>query len=389
MSEVAGLDFTVNRSAWNETHWVESGISTDLAPGQVLFRVDRFALTANNITYAAAGDALGYWRFFPADAGWGRIPAMGFGDVIASTHGDIPVGTRCFGFFPMSRHLRIEPSTATATSIVDAAAHRAGLAPVYNQYQPIGGDPLYSADHEDELMLLRGLFMTSFLAEDFLGEADLHGARSVVISSASSKTSIALAFVVSQRARAKAVGLTSARNADFVKGLGFYDEVVTYDQIGSLPAEIPSVFVDMAGNEKVSRTIHEHFRGHLTYSQRIGATHWDAGGDAGELPGPKREFFFAPAQIKKRLAEWGPQGFQERLGASWTAFRDASRHWLTVQRSYGPAALEQVYAETLAGSASPQLGHVISVWEEEDSAAAWRSTGTPRSSSTPGAGSGC
>ena len=93
------------------------------------------------------------------------------------------------------------------------------------------------------------------------------------------------------------------------------------------------------------------------------------GGDAGELPGPKRVFFFAPAQIKKRLAEWGPQVFQDRLGTSWLAFRDASNRWLQVQRSYGPKALERIYAETLAGSASPQAGNVVSVWEEADATA--------------------
>ena len=32
-----------------------------LAAGQVRVRIDHFALTANNITYAAFGDAMGYW----------------------------------------------------------------------------------------------------------------------------------------------------------------------------------------------------------------------------------------------------------------------------------------------------------------------------------------
>lgn len=37
-----------------------------LAEGQVRVRVDRFALTANNITYAAMGGMLNYWKFYPA-----------------------------------------------------------------------------------------------------------------------------------------------------------------------------------------------------------------------------------------------------------------------------------------------------------------------------------
>ncbi len=369
MSRYDGLDFILNKSAWHETRFVDAGVDGELAPGQVLFRVDRFAFTANNITYAVAGDLLRYWSFFPAERGWGRLPTMGFGDVIASTHEGVPLGTRCYGFYPMSKHLLIEPSSAGPGSIVDGIAHRTGLAAAYNQYIPVQEDALYSAEHEDELILMRGLFMTSFLAEDFLSESDLYGARSVVISSASSKTSIALGFLIARKGQARAIGLTSARNVDFVKGLGFYDEVLTYDQIGSLPDDAPTVFVDMAGNTKVSRSVHEHFGANLKYSQRIGGTHWDAGGDDGELPGPRREFFFAPAQIQKRIGEWGRQDFQERVGTAWADFRDSSGRWLRVERGYGREAVRRVYQATLEGSASPDQGNVLSLWENADAAA--------------------
>ena len=53
-----------------------------LADGQVRVRVDQFALTANNITYAAFGEAMNYWNFYPAAGGWGRIPVWGFGTVL-------------------------------------------------------------------------------------------------------------------------------------------------------------------------------------------------------------------------------------------------------------------------------------------------------------------
>ncbi len=210
--------------------------------------------------------------------------------------------------------------------------------------------------------------MTSFLAEDLLADSDLYGAKSVVISSASSKTSIALAFVVARRAQAKAVGLTSAANLAFVKGLGFYDQVLSYDEIGAL-ADDPAVFVDMAGDTKVTRGVHEHLGANLKFSQRIGATHWDAGGEDGDLPGPAREFFFAPAQSSKRIADWGAQGFEERIGASLRAFIEASEKWLQVERSYGREAVERVYRAILTGSARPESGHVLSLWESEDAAA--------------------
>ena len=42
---------------------------TDCDAGQVLLRIDRFALTANNVTYGVAGDQIGYWQFFPPSGG--------------------------------------------------------------------------------------------------------------------------------------------------------------------------------------------------------------------------------------------------------------------------------------------------------------------------------
>ena len=364
MARATGLDFIVNRQDWHEHRFVDAGVPADPGPGEVLFRVDRFAFTANNVSYALSGDMLGYWRFFPTREGWGRIPTMGFGDVIASAHPEVAVGTRCFGFFPMSRYLVIQPSAATASRIVDGAAHREGLAPVYNEYSPVLHDPLYSAEHEDPHILLRGLFMTSFLVEDFLVDNDLFGAGAVLISSASSKTSIALAFSVRQRGRAKAIGLTSARNLDFVKGLGCYDQVLLYDELSSLPAEAPAVVVDMAGNIEVLRSLHRHFGSNLKHSCRVGATHWTAGGELGDLPGAKPEFFFAPAQIQKRAQDWGAAGLQQRIGEAWSEFRDSSSAWLEVRRGYGRDAVERVYLDTLDAKTQPSDGHVISLWDD-------------------------
>jgi hypothetical protein len=366
---LSNVDFLVDKSAWHRTRFVENPTSADLAAGQVLFRIDRFAFTANNISYAGAGDLLKYWNFFPTEQGWGRLPTMGFADVIASTYEGVAVGSRCFGFYPMSKYLLIEPSSASPTSIVDGVPHRADLAAVYNQYQPIETDPTYSAQYEDELMLTRGLFLTAFLADDFLADSNHCGATSVLISSASSKTAIALASRVSERGRAKAIGLTSAKNLAFVESTEFYDRVLTYDALGSLPTDEPSVFVDMAGNTEVSREIHESLGSSLKYSMRIGATHWDAGGEDGNLPGPNRKFFFAPSQIQKRVTEWGPGEFQDRLGTSLRSFVESTRKWLRVERAYGRDAVERVYQATLQGSARPDRGNVLSLWDDERAAA--------------------
>ena len=359
-------DFTIRRDDWGTCKFVPSTIPSELEQGTVEFRVDRFAMTANNITYAQVGDIIGYWKFFPAqEEGWGRIPVMGFADVVRSSHPDVPVGDRVFGFFPMSNHLVIEADRVTPEQYVDAAPHRADSAPVYRTYTRTSGNPLYAADREDQHMLLWGLFMTSFMVDDFMADNDLFGAKTFVISSASSKTAIALAYMLAQRESGEVIGLTSPRNAAFVKDLGYYNRTLTYDDVQSLSADVPTAFIDHSGNGELISALHHHLGDNLKYSGIVGATHWGSSRPSGPLPGAAPALFFAPTQIQKRSQEWGPVGLQERIGEAWVKFRDSSDAWLTVSRSCGPEAVERVYKETLEGRAKPSEGHILSLWRAQ------------------------
>jgi len=359
------IDFQVNRDDFRETRFVPGAPIDDLGDGQVLFRIDRFALTSNNISYAAAGDMLDYWGFFPGEDRWGRIPAMGFGIVAASRNPDIPEGGQCFGFFPMSRHLVID-AKKNSSGMVDTVAHRAEHAPVYRSYSWTDGDPLYKDTRADELILLRGLFMTSFLCEDLIADEDFFGGQASIVTSASSKTSIALGHLLSKRGRGPVIGLTSPRNRAFVEKLGCYDEVVLYEELDRIPGIVAgkgAVMVDMAGNGEVVAGVHDRLADELKYSCTVGATHWEAGDRPKTMKGPQPEFFFAPARIVKRTQDWGPGGLQERLGDAWHAFADWSETWMDIKRQFGEEALRRVYLEVLNGDLDPSDGHVLTLWE--------------------------
>ena len=99
----------VNRSAIEETRLHEEP-AAELADGEVRLRIDRFAVTSNNVTYAVFGDVLGYWDFFPAADGWGRVPAMGWAEVAESANPDIAVGGRYYGWYPMAQSITIAAS---------------------------------------------------------------------------------------------------------------------------------------------------------------------------------------------------------------------------------------------------------------------------------------
>jgi hypothetical protein len=115
---------------------IAPGLDVDapLAPGQVRVRVDRFALTANNVTYGAVGEQIGYWRFFPAPEGWGRIPAWGFGEVVASAHPEVQAGERLYGYWPMSTHVDLTVGRLSPAALTEGSDHRSHLPAAYNQY---------------------------------------------------------------------------------------------------------------------------------------------------------------------------------------------------------------------------------------------------------------
>ncbi len=327
-------------------------------------RVSRF--TANNITYAVLGDQLKYWQLFPAPKDFGNIPVWGFGEVIASKHPGIAAGETLFGYFPMATHLVIEAADVSKRGLRDGAAHRQGVAPVYNAYARVSGDPAFAGRQGDYQALLRPLFMLSFLVDDFLAENEDYGAKRVMLSSASSKTAFGLAHLLHARG-VKVIGLTSAGKRAFVKSLGCYDEVVTYDQVTSMPADSPVAYVDMAGNSALREKLHRHFGEQMKYSGHVGLTHRSISPDEPQLPGAKPTWFFAPDQIRKRAKEWGPGGVDTRFGAAWSGFAPKLDQWLNVTEGRGPAAVQAAYLDTLNGRVPPNLGHILSLyWSPND-----------------------
>ena len=96
----------------------------------MLAKIDRFAFTANNVTYGVVGERIGYWKFFPvADEGWGIIPVWGFADIVESKSQDVrSVGERLYGYWPMATHLVMAPDRVKETRLTDGAAHPARTA---------------------------------------------------------------------------------------------------------------------------------------------------------------------------------------------------------------------------------------------------------------------
>lgn len=338
-----------------------------LQPGEALLRIDRLAVTSNNITYAAFGEVphLRYWDFYPTQAdGWGHMPAWGFAEVVATTVEGLAVGERFYGFWPVASHVVMQPVRVSERGFYDGTPHRLALTSAYNQYQRTSTDAAYRADDENYQMLLRPLYITSYMLADFLEDNAFFGARQLVFSSASSKTAYGTAFALGHLAHPHRVGLTSGSNIGFVESLGCYQQSLSYGALETLDPTVPTVYVDFAGDNTLRRRVHEHFRGTLMHSCYAGSaqSHDHLEPSTGSLPGPAPQPYFAPYQIKKRNADWGAAEVTRRFNASQRAFiqrvSDPDRPWMTVREHAGFPATQDLIEALVHGRIDPREGHV-------------------------------
>ncbi len=354
-------DLLVARDDLARTELVEGSLP-DAGPGDVVLRVDRVGMTANNVTYALTGDALGYWQFFPTSDGWGRVPLWGYADVAHSNVSGIEVGQRFYGYYPTSSHLVVQPDRVSAKGFRDASEHRASLPRAYNSYVATDADATYEVAHEDLHILFRPLFITSLMLDDFLADNDFFGAATILMSSSSSKTAYATAFCLQRRDhKPRVVGLTSAGNVEFTSGLGCYDDVVSYDDLASISVDDPALYADFAGSQQLRLELHDHLGDQLVYDAMIGAAH---GGELNAGPavaGPEPTLFFAPTQMVKRREDWGPGGIEKLYRAVWSDFVPQVQEWVDVTHDDGSKGLESAWLEVLSGKTDPKRGHVINL----------------------------
>jgi hypothetical protein len=317
----------------------------DLDEGEAQLRVERFALSANNVTYAALGERLGYWRLFPAPEGWGRIPAWGYARVVGSRSPALAEGERMFGVVPMGSYLTARPAPHPV-GFMDAAPHRAELSAVYNQYLSL------EDEGDDAALVMRPLFGTSVLLDLVLSERD---ARTVVLTSASSKTGYGLAHLLRRR-QLETIGLTSGARRAWVEGLGLYSEVLAYDEVSDLSVPGSAVLVDFAGDRALLRRLHEQLGDSLERSILVGFTHRQLGADEAPPPGPVPEFFFAPDEMVRRGRE-----LARRYAVAWQEFAPVVERTMRIERVTDGDELVRVYRELLDGRTDPAVGYVVTL----------------------------
>lgn len=335
-----------------------------IVDGEVRVKVDRFAFTANNITYAVMGDYLRYWQFFPpnGDAAeqWGIIPVWGFADVVESKSDNLAIGERLFGYFPPANQLIMFPSKVTPESFLEASTHRADLPVGYNMYRRVNNEPGYNKANDNERMLLFVLHLTSFCLHDLLVGNKWFGAEQVVIISASSKTSTGLAYGLADDDNAPhVIGLTSERNIEFVHSTRAYDSVLSYDNLDEIDSSKPTVIIDMSANANVLSRLHTNLGDNMRYTSNVGLTHWDESARVDGIIKERSHQFFAPSHIQQRIKDWGAEEFGKRSIDYVMNSTAKSRAWLKVKELDGVNALAEVYQDVCDGKIAADEGLVV------------------------------
>ncbi len=345
----------ISKEKLRETKWQQS--DTPLAEGQIRLSLDAFALTANNVTYAAFGDApLFYWNFFPTNEGaWGRVPVWGFATVARSNIDEVAVGRRVYGYFPISETLDVFPVKLSDYGFMDGTEHRQPMSPIYNSYSFTDKDPSYLSEYEPEQMLFRPLYMTGWMICDSLCERTPK-TDVAILSSASSKTALATAHALQARGR-EVIGLTSSGNRAYVEESGLYTKTHTYDELEELSGLQEAAYVDFNGNLKLRSGIHTAVGDGLKRSLIIGVTDWEADKTpVQDMPGPEPEFFFAPGYIQER-AKTLPKGeLQQMMLKDLISFYPISRKFVTPETISGQDGIDQAWYDTVEGSIAPDRG---------------------------------
>ncbi len=366
--------FQVIKTKIEESRIVNQTSSRSLEENEIRLKIEKFAVTSNNITYAVAGDKLGYWQFFPPledidskdndNSVWGVIPVWGFAQVVESNNDEVSLGERFFGYFPPASNLILKPSNVNKLSFIESSAHRVHLPVAYNIYRKVEHPATLTKQEvmlkENERMLLYPLHVTSFALYDFFDEHDWFGAEQVILLSASSKTSTGLAYGIKhKRPDLRQIGVTSARNLPAVEGLEVYDIVLDYKNLQHIDSNKPTVIIDMSGNSEVISSLHKQLKDNMKYCSKVGITHKDAFSNEPFYIKERTHMFFAPSQIQQKIKVQGMQAFNSECTHYLEHSYKQSRNWLEIEELAGLEGLQQVFLDICGGKIDPTKGLIV------------------------------
>ena len=395
MSKTSRIMVATKRKRKKETVVLRDELPA-LQKGEVRIAVDKFGLSTNNVFYAQMGEAplLKFFHVYPLEKHKDlvNVPAWGLGTIIESENPEFNVGERYRGFFHMTNVVQMK-AKRSSDGLVAIGGSRDKLNKAYNRFVRVSDGPTSpftgGGSKPDLAMIAAPGALSGFVIYELLRMKNYYGGNSVVLTSASSKLSLATAVCL-QEARAngtikKVIGYTSAANAEFVQSTGLFDGVLTYDQSLSSNKELQFVMIDVAGDA----AIFQRNKKHLKKALAVGGTHSNAkastfaafgpSGLAKMVSGmmapksiacwvdsklnPKLEMFFAPSVMAVLMDKFGKEEFEKMGDAALNKFVIAAidNGWISVVRGDEPEAIQASYDRVFRGKLPPSEAVILSL----------------------------
>ena len=155
------------------------------------------------------------------------------------------------------------------------------------------------------------------------------------------------------------IGVTSQRNVEMVRSLNIYDEMTTYDAIADIDPSIPTVIVDMSGNQKLLVDLHILLGDNMKFTINVGLTHWTNAQPKKGIIKERSEFFFAPGHIQKRVKEWGFAGFNQKSSLFMMDTIAKTSQWLTFRKIDGLQGMADIHQAVCNGEIAVNEGLIV------------------------------
>ena len=317
-----------------------------------IFKVRELAFTANNVTYALCGESLRYWQFYPFSKTEGILPAWGYAECLECESGSLQPGRLLYGYWPSSTLAALSLSSLLNNRIIENSEGRSGLPLVYNSYELVDDDS-HPISLRPYIPTLQPLFATSFLLFHWLMDDSFFEADEVVVTSASSKTALAYAWLHGQHTgqKPKLTAVTSKANEDFTSSTGLYERVLTYESL-SFEKKDKVFIVDFLGSPDFLLKLTSRLGSQLIKASLVGATNWQASGEIKDID--KASFFFAPVQVRRRMKRWGAVKTQSSIQEELVRFALFAKSIFSLREVYGPEQLKTCYDQVVNARQGPE-----------------------------------
>ncbi|MFK7975439.1 MAG: DUF2855 family protein [Halioglobus sp.] len=377
-----------------------------LEPDEIRLQVDRVGLSANNLFYAQMGDApfLKFFSVYPLlddeHKHLANLPAWGVATIIESANAAFAVGEQYRGFLHIADVVQMK-AKRTDIGFRAYGALRDKLNPAYNDFKRIDNtpqSPLLVAENSssnnpnsvaDFALVASPGAVSGFILSELLKNNAFYGATSVVLTSASSKLSLATAMELQESVARKDIqnitAYTSSKNRDFVASTKLFSTVLTMDEPLPTTDQQQYVFIDVAGDADVFKKNKSAIKKGLA----VGGTHGDAEAStftafspsgflkmfidmmapdflkrwASRALRPKLEMFFAPTVVQELVSAYGQAEFDRKADTALANFATTAinNDWVNVERAETEADIQAAYREVMSGAVSPATAVVLSL----------------------------